>query len=635
VLLLPATGFNTAEARAIRYNIPVITYGNFPMLHGGRATRLPTDERNDVKTIRALLPYLWDYRGRVALALLALILAKGANVAVPLALKGIVDGLDQPEGQQLVLPIVLLLTYGLLRLSSSLFNEMRDAVFARVRHGAMSKVARNVLGHMHKLSLRFHLDRKTGAISRDIDRGTRAVSSLLNYLVFSILPTLVEISLIAGILLYQYDISFVVITAISVVAYMLFTFRITEWRMKYRIEMNRADSQANTQAIDSLINYETVKYFGNESHEIQRYTQTVGEWEDAAVKSQTTLSSLNFGQAAIITMAVTAIMFLASQGVVDGSMTLGDLVLVNAFLIQLFIPLGFLGIVYSQLKHALSDMELMFRIIDEKPEIEDRDGAKPLDVGNGEVCFEHVGFRYVAEREILSDVDFTISPGQKVAVVGQSGAGKSTLSRLLFRFYDVNEGRVLINGQDVRDVTQLSLRQAIGIVPQDTVLFNDSLYYNIAYAKPDATRDEVIRAAELAHIDHFIQSLPEGYETIVGERGLKLSGGEKQRVAIARTILKNPKILVFDEATSSLDSTSEQTILESLREVAENHTTLVIAHRLSTIVDADQILVMDGGRIVERGTHKELLAANDRYAHMWQLQQQDRGEATPSGDELR
>ena len=596
------------------------------MLHGGPATRLPTDKRNDAKTIRALLPYLWDYRGRVALALIALILAKAANVAVPLVLKGIIDAFDQPEGQQLILPVVLLVTYGLLRLSSSLFNEMRDAVFARVRHGAMSKVSRSVLGHMHKLSLRFHLDRKTGAISRDIERGTRAVSSMLNYLVFSILPTLVEISLIAGILLYQYDIWFTIITAVSVVAYMLFTFRITEWRMKYRVQMNTADSQANTQAIDSLINYETVKYFGNEAHEMQRYTQTVGEWEDAAVKSQTTLSSLNFGQAAIITAAVTAIMFLASQGVVDGNMSLGDLVLVNAFLIQLFIPLGFLGIVYSQLKHALSDMELMFRIIDEKPDIEDREGAKPLDIGNGELRFEHVGFRYVPEREILRDIDFTILPGQKVAVVGQSGAGKSTLSRLLFRFYDVDEGRVLINGQDVRDVTQLSLRQAIGIVPQDTVLFNDSLYYNIAYARPDATRKEIIRAAKLAHIDHFIQSLPDGYETIVGERGLKLSGGEKQRVAIARTILKNPKILVFDEATSSLDSASERTILESLHEVAENHTTLVIAHRLSTIVDADQILVMDGGRIVERGTHKELLAANGQYAHMWHLQQQDRGE---------
>ena len=596
------------------------------MLYGGRATRLPSDERNDAKTIRSLLPFLWDYRGRVALALLALILAKGANVAVPLALKGIVDALDQPEGQQLILPVMLLLAYGLLRLCSSLFNELRDAVFARVRHGAMSKVACRVLEHMHNLSLRFHLDRKTGAISRDIERGTRAVSSLLNYMVFSILPTLVEITLIAGILLYQYDVWFVIVTAISVTAYMLFTFYITEWRMKYRVRMNKADSAANTQAIDSLINYETVKYFGNETHEIQRYTTTMAEWEDAAVKSQTSLASLNFGQAAIITTAVTIIMFLASQGVVDGSMSLGDLVLVNAFLIQLFIPLGFLGIVYSQLKHALSDMELMFRILDEEPEITDREDAKPLVVGDGEVRFEHVGFRYTPEREILHDVDFTIAPGQKVAVVGQSGAGKSTLARLLFRFYDVSEGRILINGQDVRDVTQLSLRQAIGIVPQDTVLFNDSLYYNIAYATPDATREEVIRAAELAHIDHFIRSLPDGYETMVGERGLKLSGGEKQRVAIARTVLKNPKILVFDEATSSLDSASEQTILESLREVAQNHTTLVIAHRLSTVIDADEILVMDGGRIIERGSHRALLATAGRYAQMWQLQQQDREE---------
>ena len=596
------------------------------MLYGGRATRLPSDERNDAKTIRSLLPFLWDYRGRVALALLALILAKGANVAVPLALKGIVDALDQPEGQQLILPVRLLLAYGLLRLSSSLFNELRDAVFARVRHGAMSKVACRVLEHMHNLSLRFHLDRKTGAISRDIERGTRAVSSLLNYMVFSILPTLVEITLIAGILLYQYDVWFVIVTAISVTAYMLFTFYITEWRMKYRVRMNKADSAANTQAIDSLINYETVKYFGNETHEIQRYTTTMAEWEDAAVKSQTSLASLNFGQAAIITTAVTIIMFLASQGVVDGSMSLGDLVLVNAFLIQLFIPLGFLGIVYSQLKHALSDMELMFRILDEEPEIIDREDAKPLVVGDGEVRFEHVGFRYTPERDILHDVNFTIAPGQKVAVVGQSGAGKSTLARLLFRFYDVNEGRILINGQDVRDVTQQSLRQAIGIVPQDTVLFNDSLYYNIAYATPDATREEVIRAAELAHIDHFIRSLPDGYETMVGERGLKLSGGEKQRVAISRTVLKNPKILVFDEATSSLDSASEQPILEPLRELAHNHTTLVIAHRLSTVIDADELLVMDGGRIIERGSHRALLATAGRYAQMWQLQQQDREE---------
>jgi len=596
------------------------------MLYGGRATRLPSDERNDAKTIRSLLPFLWDYRGRVALALLALILAKGANVAVPLALKGIVDALDQPEGQQLILPFRLLLAYCVLRLSSSLFDELLDGVFARVRHGGMSKVACRVLDPMHNLSLRFHLDRKTGAISRDIERGTRAVSSLLNYMVFSILPTLVEITLIAGILLYQYDVWFVIVTAISVTAYMLFTFYITEWRMKYRVRMNKADSAANTQAIDSLINYETVKYFGNETHEIQRYTTTMAEWEDAAVKSQTSLASLNFGQAAIITTAVTIIMFLASQGVVDGSMSLGDLVLVNAFLIQLFIPLGFLGIVYSQLKHALSDMELMFRILDEEPEIIDREDAKPLVVGDGEVRFEHVGFRYTPERDILHDVNFTIAPGQKVAVVGQSGAGKSTLARLLFRFYDVNEGRILINGQDVRDVTQQSLRQAIGIVPQDTVLFNDSLYYNIAYATPDATREEVIRAAELAHIDHFIRSLPDGYETMVGERGLKLSGGEKQRVAISRTVLKNPKILVFDEATSSLDSASEQPILEPLRELAHNHTTLVIAHRLSTVIDAYALLFMDGGRFIERGSHRALLATAGRYAQMWQLQQQDREE---------
>jgi len=593
----------------------------------GRATRLPTDNRNDMKTIRSLLPFLWEWRSRVGLALLALILAKAANVAIPLALKGIVDSLDQPADGQLVLPIVLLLVYGALRMGSSLFNELRDALFARVRHGAMSKVSKRVLEHLHNLSLRFHLDRKTGAITRDVDRGTRAVSSLLNYLVFSILPTLVEIGMIAGILLWQYDIWFTIITCISVGLYMLFTFKITEWRMKYRIRMNESDSEANTQSVDSLINYETVKYFGNEDYELQRYGKTVGQWEDAAVKSQTTLSALNVGQATIIAIAVTLIMILASKGVVNGTMTLGDLVLVNAFLIQLFVPLNFLGIVYSQLKHALSDMELMFRILDEKAEITDKPGAKVLNVGNGEIRFEHVGFAYNEERPILHDVNFTIEPGQKVAVVGESGAGKSTLSRLLFRFYDVSSGRVLINGQDVRDVSQQSLRSAIGIVPQDTVMFNDTLYYNIAYAKPGASREDIIRAAELAHIDHFIQSLPDGYDTVVGERGLKLSGGEKQRVAIARTILKNPKILVFDEATSSLDSRSEQVILESLHEVAENHTTLVIAHRLSTIIDADRILVMQDGRIIEQGTHQNLLSQDSHYATMWALQQEQQEEA--------
>jgi len=590
------------------------------MLHG-RATRLPSHERNDMKTIRSLTPYLWGWRGRVGAALLALILSKGANVAIPLVLKEIIDSLNTSDGQQLTLPIVMLLAYGALRMSSSLFNELRDAIFARVRHGAMSKVSKRVLAHLHQLSLRFHLDRKTGAITRDIDRGTRAVSSLLNYLVFSILPTLVEISMIAGILLWQYDIWFTIITVISVAMYMIFTFKITEWRMQFRIKMNEADSHANTLAVDSLINYETVKYFGNEDYEQQRYGETVSQWEDAAVKSQTTLSSLNVGQSIIIASAVTLIMILASQGVVDGNMTLGDLVLVNAFLIQLFIPLNFLGIVYSQLKHALSDMDLMFKIIDERSEINDKPDAKELHIDEGEVRFEHVGFHYNEERSILNDINFTIPAGHKIAVVGESGAGKSTLSRLLFRFYDVSQGRITIDGQDIRDVTQQSLRKAIGIVPQDTVMFNDTLYYNIAYAKPDASREEIIRAAELAHIDHFIQKLPDGYDTVVGERGLKLSGGEKQRVAIARTILKNPKIIVFDEATSSLDSKSEQIILDSLREVARNHTTLVIAHRLSTIIDADRILVMANGRIIEQGTHEQLLTAKGRYADMWNLQQ--------------
>jgi len=595
------------------------------MFHG-KATRLPSHERNDMKTIRSLTPYLWDWRGRVGVALLALILAKVANVGIPLILKGIVDSLNNADAKQIVLPVFLLLAYGALRMSSSLFNELRDAIFARVRHGAMSKVSKHVLAHLHQLSLRFHLDRKTGAITRDIDRGTRAVSSLLNYLVFSILPTLIEISMIAGILLWQYDIWFTIITVVSVAMYMTFTFKVTEWRMQFRIKMNEADSKANTLSVDSLINYETVKYFGNEDYEQRRYAETMTQWENAAVKSQTTLSTLNIGQSIIIATAVTLMMILASQGVVDGSMTLGDLVLVNAFLIQLFIPLNFLGIVYSQLKHALSDMDLMFKIIDERSEINDKENARDLQISEGEVRFEQVGFNYDSERTILHKVDFTIPAGQKVAVVGESGAGKSTLSRLLFRFYDVTHGRICIDGQDIRDVTQQSLRQAIGIVPQDTVMFNDTLYYNIAYAKPDASREEIIRAAELAHIDHFIQKLPDGYDTIVGERGLKLSGGEKQRVAIARTILKNPKIIVFDEATSSLDSKSEKIILDSLREVAKNHTTLVIAHRLSTIVDADRILVMANGHIIEQGTHQQLLEDKGRYADMWNLQQKQQTE---------
>ncbi len=592
-----------------------------------RHTELPETRPNDWKTLRSLTPFLWDYRGRVALALAFLVLSKVANVGVPLVLKHIVDALDANGRASLVLPLALLLGYGALRLTSSLFNELRDSVFARVRHGAMRQVSIRVLEHLHRLSLRYHLERKTGGVSRDIERGTRSVSSLLNYMVFSILPTLVEVALITGILLGKYDRWFVIVAFASVIAYILFTFRITEWRMKYRVRMNATDSMANTQAIDSLINYETVKYFGNEAHELRRYNQSLQEWEDAAVKSQTSLSVLNIGQAAIIAAGVTTLMILAAQGVVAGTLTLGDLVLINALLLQLFIPLNFLGVVYSQLKHAIADMQLMFDVLEREPEIQDRPGAADLEVGDGGVRFDRVSFAYDPQRPILHDVSFTIPPGHKVAVVGPSGAGKSTLARLLFRFYDVQSGRILINGQDIRMVTQHSLRRAIGIVPQDTVLFNDTLRYNIGYAKPGASQEEIEQAAKAANIHDFIVSLPKGYDSVVGERGLKLSGGEKQRVAIARAILKNPRILVFDEATSSLDSRSEQVILETLRAAARHHTTLVIAHRLSTVIDADQILVMENGRIVERGPHQQLLEQQGVYAHLWELQQQEEEEA--------
>jgi len=594
-------------------------------------TTLPGTAGNDLKTLRALAPFLWKYRGRVLLALAFLVLAKVANVGVPLVLKDIVDALDINGHEELLLPMSFLLVYGALRLTSSLFNELRDAVFARVRHGAMRSVSLKVLEHLHRLSLRFHLERKTGGLSRDIDRGTRSVSSLMNYMVFSILPTLVEITLVAFILLSRYDAWFAIVTFIAVISYIGFTMTVTEWRMKYRIAMNKHDSVANTQAVDSLLNYETVKYFGNEDHELSRYDASLKEWEGQAVKSQTSLSALNFGQSVIIAVGVTVIMIMAAQGVVDGNMTLGDLVLVNAFLLQLFIPLNFLGIVYSQLKHALTDMHLMFDVLNREPEITDRPDARPLDPGNSEIRFEHVCFAYEKDRPILHDVNFTVAPGQKVAIVGPSGAGKSTLARLLFRFYETGSGRILINNQDISQVSQDSLRHNIGIVPQDTVLFNDSLIYNIGYARPSASRDEIEQAARVANIHGFIEGLPQGYDTIVGERGLKLSGGEKQRVAIARAVLKDPRILVFDEATSSLDSHSEQAILTALREAAAHHTSLVIAHRLSTIVDADHILVMEAGRIIEAGVHHSLLQQKGTYARLWTLQQKEsRQQAIPA-----
>ncbi|KPK40763.1 MAG: metal ABC transporter permease [Gammaproteobacteria bacterium SG8_47] len=592
--------------------------------HGHRPTAAPHGERRDVSNLRRVLPYIWDYRGRVLIALLALMLSKLAIVGVPLVLKQIVDTLDAAGGGAIALPVVLLLAYGGLRAASTLFNELRDAVFARVRYHAMRRLAGDVLRHLYLLSLRFHLERHTGGISRDLERGTQSVSNVLNYLVFNILPTAAEFVLVAVILLSQYDAEFALIIFATVVVYIAFTLAVTEWRMHYRHHMNALDSKANGQAVDGLLNYETVKYFDNEDFELTRYDQTLGAWEEAAVKSQTSMSLLNFGQGAVIAVGVTGTMLYAAQGVASGSLTLGDLVLINTMMLQLFIPLNFLGVIYRALKHALADMDSMFKLLERSAEVTDDPHAVALSVGRGQVRFDAVSFAYQPDRPILDRVSFTVEPGQKIAVVGPSGAGKSTLVRLLFRFYDATAGRIFIDDQDVRSVTQSSLRHAVGIVPQDTVLFNDTLYSNILYARPGASFEEVARAAELAHLREFIESLPDGYDTVVGERGLKLSGGEKQRMAIARVILKQPRILVFDEATSSLDSRSEQAILGALREVAAGHTTIVIAHRLSTIVDADRILVLDGGRIVESGAHHALLQQGGLYAHLWQLQQEER-----------
>lgn len=588
------------------------------------ATERVHSDRRDRHNLRGILPYLAEFRGRALLALACLICAKLANVGVPIVLKNIVDAFEQAREQILVLPIGLLLAYGALKLSSSLFNELRDVVFARVRFRAMRRLSTRVLTHLHQLSLSYHLGRQSGAVSRDLERGTRSIATILNYLVFSVIPVLVEFTLVAAVLLTKYELIFTLVTFGTVVVYIGFTFAITEWRMDYRRQMNVLDSRANTHAFDSLLNYETVKYFGNERLELDRYDNTLAQWEDVAVKSQSSMSLLNFGQGSIIAIGVTVIMAYAAQGVVNGSMSIGDLVLVNAFMLQLFIPLGFLGIVYRQIKYALADMDLVFKLLERAPEITDAPAAPPLVLNKGAVRFEQVGFHYQPERMILQAVDFRIDPGEKVAVVGHSGAGKSTLARLLFRFYDPQQGRILIDDQDIRGVLQDSLRAAIGVVPQDTVLFNDSIRYNIAYGRTDATEDEVRRAAELAHIAEFIARLPDGWDTVVGERGLKLSGGEKQRVAIARAILKRPRILIFDEATSSLDSRTEQAIQQTLAEVSEDHTTLVIAHRLSTVVDADRILVMDQGRVIEQGAHRSLLSQGGTYAAMWELQQRER-----------
>jgi len=587
-----------------------------------------TPQRGDWRVIRDLLPYLLEYRFRVILALSCLIAAKFANLGIPILMKELIDSLDvKADSPQalLVVPVGIIVAYGLLRISASLFAELREALFARVTQNAVRKVALQVFEHLHSLALSFHLARQTGGVSRDIERGTRGIQSLISYSLYSILPTLIEFCLVLGYFAYSYDIWFAAITLVALVLYIIFTIVVTEWRTHYRRTMNDMDSKANQKAIDSLLNFETVKYFGNEAFEARRYDENLLRYQSAAVKSQKTLAFLNLGQQIIIAIGLMLILWRATLGVVNGTMTLGDLVLVNTLMIQLYIPLNFLGVIYREIKQSLTDMDRMFSLLNTDKEIADSPNAHPLHIenqGHGpDVRFEHVSFHYDVKREILQDVSFNIPAGTITAVVGQSGAGKSTLARLLFRFYDVQSGKIVIDGQNIQEVTQASLRKAIGIVPQDTVLFNDTIGYNIAYGDPSASIEEVQEAARAAQIDGFIKRLPDGYDTQVGERGLKLSGGEKQRVAIARTLLKKPAMLIFDEATSALDSKTERAFQEELLSLAKNRTTLIIAHRLSTITHADQILVMDHGQIVERGTHLELLASKGRYAEMWQMQE--------------
>jgi ABC-type transport system involved in Fe-S cluster assembly fused permease/ATPase subunit len=586
----------------------------------------PGKPRPTIRAVKMLFPYLWqrgtfDIRLRVGLAVAFLIAAKLANVFVPILYKRSVDALTSHAGIAIALPLAIIFAYGVVRVLAFAFGELRDMVFAKVAQRAIRTVALETFRHLHQLSLRFHLERRTGGLSRAIERGMNGIEYLLTYMLFNVIPTLFEILLVCGILWKLYNFWFAAVTFATIAGYIWFSLAITEWRMKFRREMNDMDSEANTKAIDSLLNYETVKYFGNEEHEARRFDSSMERFERAAVKSKVSLSMLNIGQGTIIAAGLTAIMIMAGNGVVAGRMTIGDFVLVNSYLVQLYLPLNFLGYIYREIKQSLTDMEQMFSLLAVDAEVEDRPGARPLAVLAGAIAFENVSFAYDPRRIILRDVSFRIPPGRTLAIVGASGAGKSTISRLLFRFYDVDEGRIAIDGQDIRDVTQESLRAALGIVPQDTVLFNDSIYYNIAYGRPAAGKAEVEEAARLAHIHDFVAALPDGYRSTVGERGLKLSGGEKQRVAIARTILKDPKILLFDEATSALDSHTEKEIQAALREVSANRTTLVIAHRLSTVVDADEIIVLEAGRIIERGTHGALLAKGGSYAAMWAKQQ--------------
>ena len=585
----------------------------------------PPAERHDWHTIQRLFPYLWQWRGRVLLALACLIGAKLANVSVPLVFKDIVDGFipADPANAILIAPLALIAAYGVLRFCVSLFTELRELLFTRVTQRAVRTIALQVFEHLHALSLRFHLERQTGGLTRDIERGTRAIGTLISYTIFSVLPTLVEVALVLGILAARYEPSFVLIASGTLAVYITYTILLSNWRVHLRREVNELDSAANTRAIDSLLNYETVKYFNNEGWEKARYDQQMQKWENAQIRSQYSLSWLNLGQAGIIAIGVSLMMWRAAVGVTNGTMTVGDIVLVNAFLIQLYIPLNFLGVLYREIRQSLTDIERMFALLGQNKEIQDAPDSRPLDAGPCAVRFENVSFAYEARRPILHDVSFEIPAGRTLAVVGHSGSGKSTLARLLFRFYDVNGGAIRINGQDVRQLTQASLRTRIGIVPQDTVLFNDTLEYNIRYGRPDASFAEVQAAARAAHLAEFIERLPDGYDTRVGERGLKLSGGEKQRVAIARTLLKNPPILIFDEATSALDSKTEKAIQAELEQAAIGRTALIIAHRLSTVMSADEILVLDGGKVVERGTHRALLERDGAYARMWALQQQE------------